>query len=158
MLFIFMKGMTSPKGIPFTQKLANELAQRENLCIICGHYEGIDERVHETICDLEVSLGDFVLTGGELAAAVMADAILRLVPGVLSEQESSLMETHQGETLEYPQYTRPAQTKYGSVPEVLLSGHHKNILRYRREQSLMATLAKREDLFLKIHFTKDDPG
>ncbi len=148
--------MMSPKGVPFTQKIANELAQKDNIAIICGHYEGIDERVNETICDLELSLGDFVLTGGELAAAVMSDAILRLVPGVLAEKDSSLQETHQGETLEYPQYTRPAETQYGKVPEVLLSGHHKNIMKYRREQSLMATLSKREDLFLEIDFTKDD--
>ena len=148
--------MMSPKGIPFTQSIANELAKKENIAIICGHYEGIDERVNETICDLELSLGDFVLTGGELAAAVMSDAILRLVPGVLSEKESSLQETHQGNLLEYPQYTRPAETQYGKVPEVLLSGHHKNIMKYRREQSLMATLAKREDLFLETAFTKDD--
>lgn len=148
--------MMSPKGIPFRQSVANELSKKKNIAIICGHYEGIDERVNETICDLELSLGDFVLTGGELSAAVMADAILRLVPGVLAEEGSSLKETHQSEVLEYPQYTRPAVTKYGEVPEVLLSGHHKNIERYRREQSLMATLAKREDLFLDIDFTKED--
>lgn len=148
--------MMSPKGVPFTQKIANELAKKENICIVCGHYEGIDERVNETICDLELSLGDFVLTGGELAAAVMSDAILRLVPGVLAEDDSSLQETHQGDLLEYPQYTRPAETKYGKVPDVLLSGHHKNIQKYRREQSLMATLAKREDLFLQTEFSKDD--
>lgn len=148
--------MMSPKGIKFNQQIANELSKKDDIAIICGHYEGIDERVFDTICDLEISIGDFVLTGGELGACVVADATLRLVDGVLSEENSFKNETHQSPLLEYPQYTRPSICEYGSVPEVLLSGHHKNIQSYRREQSLMATLSKREDMFLKIDFTKED--
>jgi len=146
----------SPCGKTFKQADAIRLSKMENIIFVCGHYEGIDQRFIDECVDEELSLGDFVLTGGELAAAVMSDAILRLVPGVLAEDDSSLQETHQGDLLEYPQYTRPAETKYGKVPDVLLSGHHKNIQKYRREQSLMATLAKREDLFLQTEFSKDD--
>ena len=148
--------MMSPKGMKFNQQMANELAKKDDIAIICGHYEGIDERVFENICDLEISIGDFVLTGGELGACVVADAVLRLVNGVLSEEGSSKNETHQSPLLEYPQYTRPSTCEYGNVPEVLLSGHHKNIQTYRRQQSLMATLAKREDLFMEIDLTKED--
>ena len=148
--------MMSPKGMKFDQKIAEELSKKENLAIICGHYEGIDERAAHNICDLELSIGDYVLTGGELGAAVVSDAVLRLIPGVLSEDGSTKNESHQAGLLEYPQYTRPAKCEYGEVPEVLLSGHHKNIEAYRREQSIMSTLAKREDMFSDIAFTKKD--
>jgi tRNA (guanine37-N1)-methyltransferase len=148
--------MMSPKGMKFNQEMASELSKKDDIAIICGHYEGIDERVFDNICDLEISIGDFVLTGGELGACVVADAVLRLVDGVLSEENSFKNETHQSPLLEYPQYTRPSVCEYGNVPEILLSGHHKNIQSYRREQSLMATLSKREDLFLEIDFTKED--
>ena len=148
--------MMSPKGIKFNQKIAEELSKKEDVAIICGHYEGIDERVFENICDLELSIGDYVLTGGELGAAVMSDAVLRLIPGVLSEDGSTKTESHQAGLLEYPQYTRPAKCEYGDVPEILLSGHHKNIEKYRREQSIMSTLAKREDMFKEIDFDSND--
>ncbi len=148
--------MMSPKGIPFNQKIAEELSKKDDVVIICGHYEGIDERVNENICDLELSMGDFVLTGGEICACAITDAVLRLVNGVLSEDDSSKIESHQNGMLEYPQYTRPSSTAYGDVPEVLLSGHHKNIERYRREMSLISTLSKREDLFMDIELTKED--
>ena len=148
--------MMTPKGVQFNQKIAEELSKKEEVVIICGHYEGIDERVTENICDLELSIGDYVLTGGELSAAVITDTVLRLIPGVLSEDGSTKSESHQLGLLEYPQYTRPASCEYGDVPEVLLSGHHKNIMKYRREQSIMATLAKRDDMFSKLDFTKED--
>ncbi len=148
--------MMSPKGMQFNQKIAEELSKKDDIAIICGHYEGIDERVNENICDLELSMGDFVLTGGEICACAIGDAVLRLVKGVLSEDDSSKIESHQNGLLEYPQYTRPSSTVYGDVPEVLLSGHHKNIEKYRREMSLISTLSKREDLFMDIELTKDD--
>jgi len=148
--------MMSPKGLTFNQQIAEELSKKDDIAIICGHYEGIDERVNENICDLELSMGDFVLTGGEICACAIGDAVLRLVKGVLSEDDSSKIESHQNGMLEYPQYTRPSSTGYGDVPEVLLSGHHKNIERYRREMSLISTLSKREDLFMDIELTKDD--
>ena len=148
--------MMSPKGMKFNQKIADELSKKDDIAIICGHYEGIDERAIENICDLELSIGDYVLTGGELSAAVVSDSVLRLVSGVLSEDGSTKNESHRDGLLEYPQYTRPAKCEYGDVPEVLLSGHHKNIERYRREQSIMATLSKRDDMFSGIEFTKED--
>lgn len=146
----------SPQGVPFNQKIAEKLSKKDDIAIICGHYEGIDERVYENICDLELSMGDFVLTGGEICAVAVADATLRLVPGVLKEDASSENESHSGNLLEYPQYTRPAKSEYGDVPEVLLSGHHKNIEAYRRKMAVMSTLAKREDMFLQAKLDKDD--
>lgn len=146
----------SPQGVPFNQKIAEKLSKKDDIAIICGHYEGIDERVYENICDLELSMGDFVLTGGEICAVAVTDATLRLVPGVLKEDASSKNESHNGSLLEYPQYTRPAKSEYGDVPEVLLSGHHKNIEAYRRKMAVMSTLAKREDMFLQAKLDKDD--
>lgn len=148
--------MMTPQGIPFNQRIAEELSKKDDIAIVCGHYEGIDERAYENICDLEISMGDFVLTGGEICAAAVTDAVLRLVPGVLKEEDSSKKESHSDTLLEYPQYTRPAKSEYGDVPDVLLSGHHKNIEEYRRKMSVMSTLAKREDLFLETEFTKKD--
>lgn len=146
----------SPQGVPFNQKIAEKLSKKDDIAIICGHYEGIDERVYENICDLELSMGDFVLTGGEICAVAVTDATLRLVQGVLKEDASSENESHSGSLLEYPQYTRPAKSEYGDVPEVLLSGHHKNIEAYRRKMAVMSTLAKREDMFLQARLDKDD--
>lgn len=148
--------MMSPQGVPYNQKIAQELAKKDDIAIVCGHYEGIDERVNENICDLEISMGDFVLTGGEICACAVADSVLRLVDGVLSEENCFKIESHQNSLLEYPQYTRPSSTAYGDVPEVLLSGHHKNIEKYRREMSLMSTLSKREDLFMDLELDKND--
>lgn len=146
----------SPIGRPFTQKIAEELAQEENLIFLCGHYEGIDERVLEMEVDEYISLGDFVLTGGELPAICIMDAVARLVPGVLNNDASASDESFEGNTLEYPQYTRPEVFMDKKVPEVLLSGHHANIERWRREQSLLRTKSLRPDLFEKVELDKKD--
>ena len=146
----------SPQGDVFHQKMAEELAQEEDLILLCGHYEGIDERVLEEIVTDYVSIGDYVLTGGELPAMVMMDAIARLVPKVLNNDSSAELESFQGNLLEYPQYTRPAEFFGKKVPEVLLSGHHKNIEKWRREQSLIRTLERRADLLEKAELSKED--
>lgn len=146
----------SPIGRTFTQKVAKELAQEENLIFLCGHYEGIDERVLETEADDYISLGDFVLTGGELPAICIMDAVSRLVPGVLNNDDSASDESFEGNTLEYPQYTRPEEFMGKRVPDVLLSGHHANIERWRREQSLLRTRDRRPDLFEKVELDKKD--
>lgn len=146
----------SPQGRPFNQSMAEEFATEDNLVLLCGHYEGIDERVLEMIVTDYISVGDYVLTGGELPAMVMIDAISRLVPGVLNNDESAEFESFQGNLLEYPQYTRPAEFFGKKVPEVLLSGHHKNIEKWRREQSLMRTLERRADLLEKAELSKED--
>lgn len=139
----------TPQGETFTQKMAETYAKEENLILLCGHYEGIDERVLEEIVTDYVSIGDYVLTGGELPAMVMIDAISRLVPGVLNNGESAELESFQNDLLEYPQYTRPEEWKQRKVPEVLLSGHHKNIENWRLEKSLERTEARRPDLYKK---------
>ena len=136
----------SPQGRGFHQQKAVELAATPNLALLCGHYEGIDERVIEEIVDEEISIGDFVLTGGELPALMVADAVARLTPGVLSDEECFTKESHYSGLLEYPQYSRPREFHGREVPEVLLSGHHANIERWRREQMLERTLRKRPDM------------
>ena len=136
----------SPQGKRFDQKTAEELAGEENLVILCGHYEGVDERVIEEIVTDEISIGDFVLTGGELAAAAIIDAVSRLVPGVLNKEESHEIESFSDGLLEYPQYTRPPVFMGREVPEILLSGHHANIDKWRREQSIIRTYRKRADM------------
>lgn len=136
----------TPQGSTFTQRMAEEYAKEEDLILLCGHYEGIDERVLEEIVTDYVSIGDYVLTGGELPAMVMIDAISRLVPGVLSNEVSAEFESFQDNLLEYPQYSRPEEWHDKKVPEVLLSGHHANIDRWRKEQSLIRTRARRPDL------------
>lgn len=136
----------SPQGSVFTQKMAEELAQEEDLILLCGHYEGIDERVLEEIVTDYVSIGDYVLTGGELPAMVMVDTISRLVPGVLHNDVSAEFESFQDNLLEYPQYSRPEEWHGKKVPEVLLSGHHANIEKWRREQSILRTRERRPDL------------
>lgn len=136
----------SPQGKTLTQQRAKELAELDNLCILCGHYEGIDERVIESIVDEEISIGNFVLTGGELPALTLVDCVARMVPGVLSEEACFTDESHYSGLLEYPQYTRPAEWEGHAVPEVLLSGHHANIEQWRREQSLLRTARKRPEL------------
>lgn len=137
----------TPQGIPFNQKMAEELSHEENLVILCGHYEGIDERALELIVTDNVSIGDFVLTGGELPAMMIVDAVSRLVPGVLGCDESAVYESFYDGLLEYPQYTRPESFMGMKVPEVLLSGHHKNIAEWRLEQSLIRTSERRPDLY-----------
>lgn len=136
----------SPQGRTFSQKIAEELAQEQDLILLCGHYEGIDERVLEEIVTDYISIGDYVLTGGELPAMVVVDAVSRLVPGVLHNDESSRFESFQDNLLEYPQYSRPEEWHGKRVPEVLLSGHHANIEKWRREQSLVRTKERRPDL------------
>ena len=146
----------TPTGKTFNQDMAKDLANEENLVFLCGHYEGIDKRVLDKIVTDEVSLGDFVLTGGELPAMVMIDAISRLIPGVLNNDISAETETFTDNLLEYPQYTRPEVWEGESVPAVLLSGHHANIEKWRREQSLLLTKERRPDLFEKVELTKKD--
>lgn len=141
----------SPQGQTFSQQMAEELAQEEELVLLCGHYEGIDERVLEEIVTDYVSIGDYVLTGGELPAMVMVDAISRMVPGVLHNDVSAEFESFQDNLLEYPQYSRPEEWRGKKVPEVLLSGHHANIEKWRREQSILRTKERRPDLLEKFY-------
>ncbi|NLJ97129.1 MAG: tRNA (guanosine(37)-N1)-methyltransferase TrmD [Clostridiales bacterium] len=136
----------TPQGEVFNQKMAEELAKEEELIFLCGHYEGVDERVLEMIVTDNISIGDYVLTGGELPAMVMIDAISRLVPGVLNNEASSQFESFHDNLLEYPQYTRPEIFMGKKVPEVLLSGHHANIESYRRQQAILRTYERRPDL------------
>lgn len=136
----------TPQGQVFTQQMAAEFAQEEDLIFLCGHYEGIDERVLEEIVTDHVSIGDYVLTGGELPAMVMIDAISRLIPGALNNRESAQYDSFQDGLLEYPQYSRPQEWHGRQVPDVLLSGHHANVEKWRREQSLLRTRQRRPDL------------
>lgn len=146
----------SPKGATFTQKKAIELSNREHLVLLCGHYEGIDERVIEEIVDEEISIGDYVLTGGELPALVVADAVCRMLPGVLSDDICFTEESHFSGLLEYPQYTKPAVWNGREVPEVLLSGHHANIEKWRREKSIEITLDRRPDILESAELSKKE--
>ena len=146
----------SPQGDVFSQKMAEELAREEELVLLCGHYEGIDERVLEEIVTDYVSIGDYVLTGGELPAMVMVDAISRMVPGVLHNDVSAEFESFQDNLLEYPQYSRPEEWHGKKVPPVLLSGHHANIEKWRREQSILRTYERRPDLLEKSSLTEKE--
>lgn len=146
----------TPQGAPFTQKKARELSGEEELVLLCGHYEGIDERVLEEIVTDYVSIGDYVLTGGELPSMVMMDSISRMVPGVLSNQESGETESFAGNLLEYPQYSRPEEWHGKKVPEILMSGHHANIEKWRREQSIIRTAKRRPDLLKKADLTNKE--
>ncbi len=139
----------SPQGKTFTQQRAKELSQMDNIAILCGHYEGIDERVIEEIVDEEISIGDYVITGGELPAIIVADCIARMLPGVLSNDDAFTRESHYSGLLEYPQYTRPYEWHGKTVPDVLLSGHHANIEKWQTEQSLERTKRLRPDLLEK---------
>ena len=146
----------SPKGKTFNQQKAVELSRLDRLVLLCGHYEGVDERVIEEIVDEEISLGDYVLTGGELPALTVADAVCRMLPGVLSDDLCFEEESHYGGFLEYPQYTRPAVWHEKEVPEVLLSGNHAKIAEWRRIQSILITAERRPDLFDPESLTKSD--
>lgn len=146
----------SPQGKTFNQTMAEEFAQEEELVFLCGHYEGIDERVLEEIVTDYVSIGDYVLTGGELPAMIMVDAISRLVPGVLHNDVSAEFESFQDNLLEYPQYSRPEMWHDKKVPEVLMSGHHANIEKWRREQSVIRTAKNRPDLLEKAELTEKE--
>ena len=146
----------SPQGSVLSQEKVKELATYENIAILCGHYEGVDERILEEIVTDYVSIGDYVLTGGELPAMVMIDAVSRLVPGVLNNEESAEFESFHDNLLEHPQYTRPVEFRGRKVPDVLLSGHHGNIDKWRREQSLKRTLERRPDLIETAILSKED--
>lgn len=146
----------SPQGKTFSQGMAEEFAKEEELIFLCGHYEGIDERVLEEIVTDYVSIGDYVLTGGELPAMVMIDAISRLIPGVLHNDVSAEFESFQDNLLEYPQYTRPEEWHGKKVPEILLSGHHANVEKWRREQSIIRTAQRRPDLLEKAELSEKE--
>ena len=146
----------TPQGKLFNQNMAKELAKEEDLVFLCGHYEGVDERALEILDVENVSIGDYVLTGGELPAMVMIDSISRMVKGVLTNEESADFESFEDNLLEYPQYTRPAEYMGKEVPKVLLSGHHKNIEKWKREQSLLRTLKRRPELLEKARLSKED--
>jgi len=148
--------LMSPQGELFTQEKAAELSACPHIVFICGHYEGVDERVREHLVTDELSIGDYVLTGGELPALVVLDAVVRLIAGVLGAEQSALEESFSEGLLEYPQYTRPADFRGWTAPEVLLSGHHAEIARWRRIQSLKRTLDRRPDLLEKARLTDED--
>lgn len=145
-----------PSGKPLTQSLAKDLSKLKNLIIICGHYEGVDERVREHLVDESISIGDYVLTGGELPAMVLVDCLTRLIPGVLGRQESLVDESFEGNLLEYPHYTRPKNFRGKKVPNVLLSGHHQAVKKWREKESLLKTKKYRPDLFKE--FKKENGG
>lgn len=136
----------TPEGERFTQRLANDLSLKNNIILLCGHYKGIDERVREVLVTREISIGDYVLTGGELPALVVIDAVVRLIPGVLSDAESALEDSFQRNRLDYPHYTRPVEYRGMKVPDVLLTGHHVEIQKWREAQALKRTRERRKDL------------
>lgn len=146
----------TPQGKTLTQKRVVELSKLDNIALLCGHYEGIDERVIEELQPEEISVGDYVLTGGELPALILADSISRMLPGVLSNDECFEEESHFNSLLEYPQYTRPYEWHGRKVPDVLLTGHHANVDKWRREQSLKRTAERRPDMLEKADLTKED--
>jgi len=144
-----------PQGVPYHQKLSEELAQEEHLVFICGHYEGYDERIREHLVTDEISIGDYVLTGGELAAMVVIDSVVRLQPGALGNQTSAVEDSFSTGLLEYPHYTRPAEFRGWKVPDILLSGHHANIEKWRLKESLRRTSMRRPDLLDKLELTPE---
>lgn len=146
----------SPQGKTLTQQRVKELSELDNIALLCGHYEGIDQRVIDEIVDEEISIGDYVLTGGELPALVLADSISRMLPGVLANEDAFTLESHYSGLLEYPQYTRPFEWHGVQVPEVLISGHHANIQKWQREQSLSRTLERRPDMLENAELSKKD--
>jgi tRNA (guanine37-N1)-methyltransferase len=148
--------LLTPQGRLFSHAIAKELSQYSHMILICGHYEGIDERVVEYLATDTISIGDYVLTGGEIPAMVVTDAVLRLIPGVLGSEESPLDDSHATGLLEYPQYTRPAEFRGWEVPEVLLSGNHAQIAKWRREQIIKRTLEKRPELLDRADLGKED--
>lgn len=148
--------LLTPQGRVFNQQIAQELALLPRLGLLCGRYEGIDERVRQHLVTDEISIGDYVLTGGELPALVLLDAITRLIPGVLGDPDGAMDDSHASGLLEYPHYTRPAEFRGWQVPEVLLSGNHAAIARWRRQQSLLRTLKRRPDLLAKANLSEND--
>ncbi len=145
-----------PQGAPFTQQKALEWTEEQHLIFICGHYEGYDERIREHLVTDECSIGDYVLTGGELPAMVVIDSVVRLLPGVLGNQMSAHSDSFSDGLLEYPQYTRPQQYRGWPVPDILLSGHHEHVNRWRRQQSLLRTLERRPELLVNIALTDEE--
>lgn len=148
--------LLTPQGRLFSQQVANELAKEDKLLLVCGHYEGVDERVREHAITDQISIGDYVLTGGELPAMVVVDAVVRQVPGVLGSEESAGEDSHAQGLLEYPHYTRPPEYRGWTVPDILLSGNHGQIAKWRREQSLLRTAKLRPDLLAKVEITRKD--
>ena len=148
--------LLTPQGETFNQKIAEKLSQSSQIVLICGHYEGVDERVRENLVDGEISTGDYVLTGGELPAMIVVDAVSRLVPGVLSNSRSALLDSFSTGLLEYPHYTRPSEYRGWKVPDVLLSGNHKEIDKWRRRESLKRTFMRRPDLLRKVKLSEED--
>jgi tRNA (guanine37-N1)-methyltransferase len=148
--------LLTPQGRVLTQKLAEELARQDRIALICGRYEGVDERIRQDLATDEISIGDYVLTGGELPALILIDAVARLLPGFLGDPEGAADDSHASGLLEYPHYTRPPEFRGGKVPEVLLSGDHGRIARWRREQSLLRTLARRPDLLERAELSAED--
>jgi len=148
--------LMSPQGTPFRQEIAEELAACQRLVLICGHYEGVDERVKEHLADREISIGDFVLTGGELSAMMIVDAVSRLIPGVLGNSESASKDSFSSGLLEYPQYTRPQEYRGWKVPDLLVSGNHRDMDDWRRRQSLARTWRRRPELLEKINLSDSD--
>jgi tRNA (guanine37-N1)-methyltransferase len=148
----------TPQGRPFDQERAKELASYPRLILLCGRYEGIDERVRERFVDEEISIGDYVLTGGELAAMVVVDAVSRLLPGVLGSDRSAVEDSFFNSLLEYPQYTRPFEYRGSEVPEVLVSGNHQSIAQWRRKEALRRTRLQRPDLLAKARLSREDLG
>jgi len=146
----------TPQGRPFNQEKARDLSSRSHLVLLCGRYEGVDERVREMFIDEEISIGDYVLMGGELAAMVMIDAVSRLLPGVLGSDQSAEDDTFTNALLEYPQYTRPFDFRGSSVPEILLSGNHAAVSLWRRKEALRRTAVRRPDLLAKAKLTRED--
>lgn len=150
--FVYM----TPQGKTLTQQRVKELSKLDNIVILCGHYEGVDERVIDELQPEEISIGDYVLTGGELPALILADSISRMLDGVLSNDECFEEESHYNSLLEYPQYTHPAVWNCREVPEVLLSGHHQNVDKWRREQSIKRTFERRPDMLENAELSKED--
>ncbi len=148
--------LLTPQGRVFTQRVAEELSQHERIALICGRYEGVDERIREHLATDEISIGDYVLTGGELPALILIDAVSRLIPGVLGDPTGAEDDSHSMGLLEYPHYTKPAEFRGWKVPEVLQSGNHAKIDQWRREQSLLRTFNKRPDMLEKAKLTKED--
>lgn len=146
----------TPQGKVFSQTAAKEFSEYEHIVFLCGHYEGVDQRILDEIVDMEISLGDFVLTGGEIAAMAVIDSVSRMIPGVLSSEESYENESHYNGLLEYPQYTRPEEFLGRRVPDILISGHHAKIEKWKRQQSLLVTRKKRPDLLEKAALSEED--
>ena len=148
--------LLTPQGRVFSRTVADELSRHERLALICGRYEGVDERIRQNLVTDEISIGDYVLTGGELPALILIDAVARLLPGVLGDPDGASDDSHASGLLEYPHYTRPPEFRGESVPDVLLSGDHARIAKWRREQSLLRTLKRRPDILEKAELSKED--